>query len=104
MSIQMLGEQVLVAAAPKETTTSGGIILSAEVKQTASEPGVILSSEVKATASEPGVVIAVGPATSAAHLNKGDTVYLSWDKSMPVRIQGQDAAIISAEHIKAILS
>lgn len=89
MSIQMIGEQVLVAAAPKETTTSGGIILSAEVKQTASEPGVVLS---------------VGPATSASHLSKGDTVYLSWDKSMPVRIKGQDAVIISAEHIKAILS
>ena len=89
MSIKMLGEQVLVAAAPKETTTSGGIILSAEVKQTASEPGVILS---------------VGPASSASHLSKGDTVYLSWDKSMPVRIQGQDAVIVAAEHIKAIIS
>jgi len=43
MSIQMIGEQVLVAAAPKETTTSGGIILSSEVKATASEPGIILS-------------------------------------------------------------
>ena len=89
MSIQMIGEQVLVAAAPKETKTEGGIILS---------------SEVKATASEPGVVIAVGPATGAAHLNKGDTVYLSWDKAMPVRIGGQDAVIVAAEHIKAILT
>jgi co-chaperonin GroES (HSP10) len=87
MSIQMIGEQVLVAAAPKEETTAGGIILSADVKQTASEPGIILS---------------VGP--EATHLNKGDTVYLSWDKSMPVRIGGQDAAIIAAEHIKAVLS
>lgn len=83
----MIGEQVLVAAVPKETTTSGGIILSADVKRTASEPGIILS---------------VGP--EATHLNKGDTVYLSWDKSMPVRIEGQAAVIISAEHIKAIIS
>ena len=89
MSIQMLGDQVLIAAVKKEEKTAGGIILSADVKKNASEPGVVLS---------------VGPATSASHLTKGDTVYLSWDKSMPVRIQGQDAAIISAEHIKAILS
>tara|TARA_Y100000389_G_C17395468_1_gene482255 strand:+ start:1081 stop:1332 length:252 start_codon:yes stop_codon:yes gene_type:complete len=82
----MLGEQVLVAAAPKETKTEGGIILS---------------SEVKATASEPGVVIATGP--DAKEVVQGDTVYLSWDKSMPVRIGGQDAVIVAAEHIKAVL-
>lgn len=83
----MLNDQVLVAAAPKEKTTEGGIILS---------------SEVKATASEPGVVIAAGP--DVEHLKQGDTVYLSWDKSMPVRIGGQDAVIVAAEHIKAILT
>lgn len=82
----MLGEQVLVAAAPKETKTEGGIILS---------------SEVKATASEPGVVIAV--AAKVTHIAQGDTVYLSWDKSMPVRIGGQDAVMVAAEHIKAVI-
>ena len=87
MSIKMLGEQVLVAAAPKEKTTSGGIILSAEVKQTASEPGVVM---------------AIGPEVTSV-LPK-DVIYLSWDKSMPVRIQGQDAVIVAAEHIKAIIS
>ena len=85
--MKMLGNNVLVTEVQKEATTAGGIILSADVKQTASEPGIILS---------------VGP--EATHLNKGDTVYLSWDKSMPVRIGGQDAAIIAAEHIKAVLS
>ena len=39
MSIRMLGDQVLIAAAPKETKTEGGIILSSEVKATASESG-----------------------------------------------------------------
>ena len=82
----MLGEQVLVAAAPKETKTEGGIILS---------------SEVKATASEPGVVIAIGP--NVLDIVQGDTVYLSWDKSMPVRIGGQDAVMVAAEHIKAVI-
>ena len=83
----MIGEQVLVAAAPKETTTSGGIILS---------------SEVKATASEPGVVIAKGP--EVTWLEQGDTVYLQWDKSMPVRINGQDAVIVHSDYIRAVIS
>ena len=33
MSIKMIGDNVLVAAAPKETETAGGIILSSEVKE-----------------------------------------------------------------------
>jgi co-chaperonin GroES (HSP10) len=43
MSIEMLGDQVLIAAVKKENKTAGGIILSSEVKKTASEPGVVLS-------------------------------------------------------------
>tara|TARA_Y100000389_G_scaffold179621_1_gene193848 strand:+ start:764 stop:1027 length:264 start_codon:yes stop_codon:yes gene_type:complete len=87
MSIKMIGDNVLIAATPKETTTEGGIILS---------------SEVKATASEPGVVIAVGPETT--WLTQGDTVYLQWDKSMPVRIKGQDAVIVNSEFIRAVIT
>ena len=83
----MIGEQVLVAAAPKENKTEGGIILS---------------SEVKATASEPGVVIAKGP--EVTWLEQGDTVYLQWDKSMPVRINGQDAVIVHSDYIRAVIS
>ena len=37
MAIQMLGDQVLVEAAPKEERKAGSIILSADVKQTSSE-------------------------------------------------------------------
>ena len=83
----MIGDNVLVAAAPKETETAGGIILS---------------SEVKATASEPGVVIAKGP--EVTWLEQGDTVYLQWDKSMPVRIKGQDAVIVHSDYIRAVIS
>lgn len=83
----MIGEQVLIAAAPKETTTEGGIILSSDVKKTASEPGVVL---------------AIGPEVTT--VAPQDTVYLQWSESMPVRIKGQDAVIISAEHIKAVIS
>jgi len=88
MSVQMLGEQVLVVAAPKEEKTAGGIILSADVKQTASEPGV---------------VIAAGPEVNDL-ITKGSTIYLDWSKGLPVRISGQQAIMISAEHIKAVIS
>ena len=87
MKIKPLHDRVLVRRKAEEQKTAGGIILASEVKQTASEPGVIL---------------AVGG--DVTHLAKGDTVYLSWDKSMPVRIQGQDAVIVAAEHIKAVIS
>ena len=87
VNIKMIGDNVLVAAAPKETKTEGGIILS---------------SEVKATASEPGVVIAKGP--EVTWLEQGDTVYLQWDKSMPVRIKGQDAVIVHSDYIRAVIS
>tara|TARA_A200000159_G_scaffold149011_1_gene157189 strand:- start:1055 stop:1306 length:252 start_codon:yes stop_codon:yes gene_type:complete len=83
----MLGVQVLVAAAPKEETTEGGIILS---------------KDVKATASEPGVVIAVGPEVTSV-LPK-DVVYLQWNESMPVRVKGQEAVIVEEKHIKAVVS
>lgn len=90
MAIQMIGDNVLIAAVPKEA------------KETVSDGGIILTSEPKKTASEPGVVIAVGP--SAGMVQQGDTVYLSWDQSMPVKINGQEAVIVSAEYVKAIVS
>jgi|TARA_B110000977_G_scaffold82594_1_gene110391 co-chaperonin GroES (HSP10) len=88
MAIQMLGDQVLVEAAPKEERKAGSIILSADVKQTSSEPGV---------------VVAAGPDADQA-LVKGATVYMDWNKSLPVNIGGNAAVIISNEHIKAVIS
>jgi len=88
MSIEMLGDQVLIAAVKKEEKTAGGIILSADVKKNASEPGVVLS---------------VGSAANGK-LKAGDKVFLDWNESLPVEIEGQQAVIISSEHIKAILS
>ena len=88
MAIQMIGEQVLVAAAPKEERTEGGIILSADVKTTASEPGIVMAR---------------GPTVNSA-IQKGCTIYLDWSKGLPVRMNGQNAIIIHAENIKAIIS
>jgi len=83
----MLGDQVLIAAVKKENKTAGGIILSSEVKKTASEPGVVL---------------AVGSAANSK-LKTGVKVFLDWNEALPVEIEGQQAVIISSEHIKAIL-
>ena len=84
----MLGDQVLIAAVKKEEKTAGGIILSADVKKTASEPGVVLS---------------VGSGANGK-LKTGVKVFLDWNEALPVEIEGQQAVIISSEHIKAILS
>ena len=88
MAIEMIGEQVLVAAAPKEERTEGGIILSADVKTTASEPGIVMAR---------------GPTVNSA-IQKGCTIYLDWSKGLPVRMNGQNAIIIHAENIKAVIS
>jgi chaperonin GroES len=92
MSIEMLGDQVLIAAVKKEEKTAGGIILSADVKKTASEPGVVLSVGSGAIAATNG------------KLKTGVKVFLDWNEALPVEIEGQQAVIISSEHIKAILS
>ena len=36
-------------------------------------------------------------------VSTGDRVFLDWSKSMPVDVDGEAAAIIDVEHIKAIL-
>ena len=46
--------------------------------------------------------MAIGP--EVTNVVPKDVVYLSWDKSMPVRISGQDAVIVSVEHLKAVIS
>lgn len=83
----MLGEQVLVAAVPREEKSAGGIILSKEDKPTSSEPGVVM---------------AIGP--EVANVKPKDVIYLVWSESMPVRVSGQEAVIVSQEHIKAVIS
>jgi|TARA_B110000285_G_scaffold221349_1_gene274198 co-chaperonin GroES (HSP10) len=87
-TLTMIGGQVLIAAAPKEQTTEGGIILSADVKKTASEPGVVLAH---------------GPDVTEPII-KGVTVYLDWSKAMAVRVAGNDAVIIHQEFIKAVIA
>ena len=87
MGIKMLGSKVLVTAVEKEQTTSGGIILTADTTK----------------GSKPGLVLAVGP-LAADFLKPGERVFLDWNKGMPVDYEGEAAAIINVEWIKAVIS
>jgi co-chaperonin GroES (HSP10) len=87
MAIKMLHNHVLVTAAEKEETTAGGIILTADTTK-GSKPALVLD-------------------VSGGALGKvmsGDKVFLDWSKSMPVDYEGNAAASIDVEHIKAVIS
>jgi|TARA_R110000796_G_C14237488_1_gene396805 co-chaperonin GroES (HSP10) len=87
MGIKMLGSKVLVTAVEKEQTTSGGIILTADTTK----------------GSKPGLVLAVGP-LAIDEVQSGQRVFLDWNKAMPVDYEGEAAAIIDLDWIKAVIS
>ena len=87
MGIKMLGSKVLVTAVEKEQTTSGGIILTADTTK----------------GSKPGLVLAVGP-LAIDQVQSGQRVFLDWNKAMPVDYEGEAAAIIDLDWIKAVIS
>lgn len=83
--MRMLKNNVLVTQAEREEKTESGIFLG----------------EVKESGVKPAVILATGPAV--VDVNVGDTVYLHWGKGMAVKIEGNDAAIISEEFIEAVI-
>jgi co-chaperonin GroES (HSP10) len=87
MGIKMLGSKVLVTAVEKEQTTSGGIILTADTTK----------------GSKPGLVLAVGP-LAIDEVQSGQRVFLDWNNAMPVDYEGEAAAIIDLDWIKAVIS
>ena len=87
--MKMLKNYVLVAEVEKETTTAGGIILSADAQLD--------------KASKPGLVIATGPQCDIKEVKAGDRVYLQWNESMPINHEGQGAVIIEDKYIKAVI-
>ncbi len=87
MGIKMLGSQVLVTAVEKEQTTAGGIILTGDTTK----------------GSKPGLVLSVGP-LAIDRVESGQRVFLDWNKAMPVDFEGEAAAIIDVEWIKAVVS
>jgi len=84
---KMLHNQVLVTAVEREETTTGGIILTKEITK-GQKPALVLA-------------VSVGAICTVA---TGDRVFLDWSKSMPVDIDGEAAAIIDVEFIKAIMN
>jgi len=83
--MKMLGTNVLVTETETEQKTASGIILTESIDN----------------ASKPGLVLSVGPEVN--HIMKGQRVFLDWNKSMPVNVDGHAAVIVEAEHIKAVL-
>lgn len=83
--IKMLGTNVLVTETEKEESSAGGIILTESITK----------------GSKPALVLAVGP--DVKNVEKGDRVFLIWDKAMPVDVKGNGGAIIDVEFIKAVL-
>lgn len=88
--MKMLQGNVLVTEVEKETTTTGGIILTDPSKLD------------KAT--QPGLVLSISPEVQeVGTIQPGDQVYLTWPESQPVNVDGKKAAIIHYSHIKAVL-
>jgi len=88
--MKMLQGYVLVTEVEKETTTAGGILLTADTKlDKTTQPGLVLvvSKDVQETET----------------IDVGDQVYLTWPESQPVNVDGKKAAIIHYKHIKAVL-
>lgn len=83
--MKMIGTNVLITETEKETTTTSGIILTGDTTK----------------GSKPALVLMSGP--EATHITKGDRVFLDWSKALAVDVEGQGAAIIDMEHIKAVL-
>lgn len=83
--MRMIGTNVLVTEAVKETESAGGIILTGDTTK-GSKPALVLD-----------------PGAEADYLKKGDRVFLDWTKVMPVDVDGKAAAIVDMEFIKAVL-
>jgi co-chaperonin GroES (HSP10) len=54
-------------------------------------------------ASKPALVLACSTA-ALSRVKTGDRVFVDWPEAMPVNVEGNAAAIIDADHIKAIIS
>jgi co-chaperonin GroES (HSP10) len=85
MNITPMQDKVLVAEKKKEDTTESGIIIEG----------------VRGVATQAAVVLAIGP--KVTEVKVGDTCYVDWAKSQPVKIDGAQRAIIKEEFILAVV-
>ena len=79
-------------------------LLVAEIKEDQSkttEGGIILPQPLdEARGSKAGLVLAIGP--DVKHVSKGDTIYLKWSEGIVINVDGNEAALVSEEAVKAI--
>jgi co-chaperonin GroES (HSP10) len=87
--MRVLGNNILVAEAKKEETTTGGIILQNDI----------------ATGNKPAVVIATSGSedVAMAGLLPEQKVYLDWTKAFAVELDGLKCAVVDVEHVKLIV-
>ena len=84
MIVIPIKDKVLVAQNKRDTTTSAGIIVENGFGDTASATVLAIGSDVT------DVVV-------------GDKVYLDWAKCSPVKIDGNDRAMVAQEFIIAVV-
>jgi len=79
--------------------TNDNILVKEVAKENKTASGLILTDDLE-TGSKPGMVVAVGPDADQTLLN--NKVYLQWGKGMAVTDAGQQAVLISVEHVMGI--
>tara|TARA_Y100000361_G_scaffold153259_1_gene174637 strand:+ start:892 stop:1152 length:261 start_codon:yes stop_codon:yes gene_type:complete len=85
--MKMLADNVLITEVEREEKTASGIILTESIDK----------------GSKPALVLSVGSAANSL-IKRGQRVFVEWDKSMPVNVEGNAAAIIKSEFVRAIIS
>jgi co-chaperonin GroES (HSP10) len=79
-------------------------LLVAEIKEDqtkTTEGGIILTQPLdEVRGSKAGLVLAVGP--DVKNVSKGDTIYLKWSEGIIINVDGNEAALVPEEAVKAI--
>jgi co-chaperonin GroES (HSP10) len=81
----LLGNNVLLAEAPKDKLTAGGIILTGG----------------NSKASKPALILEIGDSVPI-HVKPSRKAYIDWSEALPVEYKGIPAAIVPATAIKAV--
>lgn len=89
MTIQPLGDRVLIKVQETETTTASGIVLPDSVKEKKAEAEI--------------VAIGNGEKVSALNLNVGDTVLIGKYSGDEVEVEGVEYKILESKEILAVL-
>lgn len=81
----LLGNNVLLAEAPKDQLSAGGIIITGNISK----------------ASKPALILQVGDSVPI-HVRANKKAYIDWSEALAVEYKGIPAAIVPATAIKAV--